>query len=66
MTDNILHCASCDFTVERRVDGEVIGYDIMAKHTVDFHAEEYRLVQEGLAELDEDILRAEEEAEGVY
>ncbi|KKL76960.1 hypothetical protein LCGC14_2039670 [marine sediment metagenome] len=66
MTGNILYCASCDFQVERRVDGEATGYDIMAKHTADEHAEEYRLVQEGLAELDEDIRRAEEEAEGTY
>jgi len=66
MTDNTLYCASCDFTVDRRTDGKSTGYDIMTKHTEDFHAEEYRLVQEGLAELDEDIARAEEEAEGVY
>lgn len=66
MTGNILYCASCDFQVERWGDGEATGYDIMAKHTADLHAEEHRLVQEGLAELDEDIRRAEEEAEGWY
>ncbi len=66
MTDSILYCASCTFTVERRVDGKATGYDIMAKHVADNHAEEHRLVQEGLAELDEDIRRAEEEAEGTY
>lgn len=66
MSSNTIYCASCDFTAERRVDGEATGYDIMTKHTADNHAEEHRLVQEGLAELDEDIRRAEEEAEGTY
>ncbi len=66
MTGNTLYCASCDFQVERRVGGEATGYDIMAKHVADDHTEEYQLVQEGLAEMDEDIRRAEEEAEGTY
>ena len=66
MTGNILYCTSCDFTVERRVEGKTTGYDIMTKHVADCHAEEHRLVQEGLAEIDEDIRRAEEEAEGTY
>ncbi len=48
------------------MEGESTGYDIMAKHVADNHEEEFRLVQEGLAEMDEDIRRAEEEAEGVY
>jgi hypothetical protein len=48
------------------VDSELVGYEVMAKHFHDEHAEEFRLVQKGLAELDEDILRAEEEADGVY
>ena len=66
MTSNTLHCAECDFTVERRVDGEATGYDIMTKHVAASHSEEHKLVQEGLAEIDEDIRLAEEEAEGVY
>ena len=48
------------------MEGKATGYDIMTKHVADCHAEEHRLVQEGLAEIDEDIRRAEEEADGVY
>lgn len=66
MTDTQLHCASCAFSVDRWTDGKATGYDIMAKHTEREHAEEHRLVQAGLAEIDEDIRLAEEEAEGNY
>lgn len=62
----MLHCAHCPFTTPMYVDSELVGYEVMAKHFHDEHAEEFRLVQKGLAELDEDILRAEEEADGVY
>ncbi len=48
------------------MEGKTTGYAIMTKHIENLHAEEHRLVQEGLAEIDEDIRRAEEEAEGVY
>jgi len=66
MEDKRLRCAHCPYTTALWVDGSPAGYDVMSKHVDDEHAEEHRLVQEGLAEMDEDIRRAEEEAEGTY
>lgn len=66
MASNLLRCAHCSYSTALRVDGKSVGYEAMSKHVADEHKEEHRLVQNGLAELDEDIRRAEEEAEGVY
>ncbi len=66
MADKLLRCAHCPFTTPLWVDDGPVGYEVMARHFHDEHAEEHRLVQEGLAEMDEDIRLAEEEAEGTY
>lgn len=65
-TTNQLRCALCPYTTALWVGGKEAGYAVMAAHVADEHEEEHRLMRAGLAELDEDIRRDEEEAEGVY
>ncbi len=69
MSDDRLHCALCPYTAPLMTpEGKVskVGYAMMASHSESAHAEEHKLVQKGLSELDEDIRVAEEEAEGNY
>lgn len=60
----LLHCPHCPYTTTLWVKGKATGYSLMSDHVAEEHAEEYRRVREGLAELDEDIRRAEEQAAG--
>ena len=61
---NSVHCPHCPFTAVIWVKGQNIGYRLMSEHVESEHLEEHRRVQKGLAELDEDIRRAEEQATG--
>ncbi|KKL67283.1 hypothetical protein LCGC14_2136560 [marine sediment metagenome] len=63
---NSVRCSICPWSTALWLDGALVGYDKLAIHVAEEHEEEHRLVQEGLEEIDEDIRRAEEEAEGVY
>ena len=66
MACNTLRCAHCPYSAALWVNRKPVGYAHMSNHVAEEHAEEYRLVRKGLAEIDEDIRRAEEEADGVY
>ena len=61
-----IRCSMCSWSTALWSAGRLVGYDKLAVHVAEEHEEEHRLVQEGLEEIDEDIRRAEEEAEGVY
>ncbi len=66
MIDPYIKCSLCSWGTLIRVDGKRIGYDLLAQHVKGEHVDEHTLVQEGLAEIDEDIRLAEEEADGIY
>lgn len=63
MSGNSVHCPHCSYTTAIWVTGKNTGYRQMSDHVADAHAEEYIKVRRGLDEIDEDIRRAEEQAE---
>lgn len=61
--NTLLRCPHCDFNTALWVKGKSSGYGTMSDHVAEAHKEEYRRVAAGLEEMDEDIRRAEEQAE---